>query len=65
MYISYRDDNRYAAEGNLGLLAKLAAVDRNKDKERKMNKKLKSGNTLSLDEKIAVRNLVGKAFDKH
>jgi hypothetical protein len=52
-------------EGNIGLLSKLAAVDRNKDKERKMNKKLKSMNSLTVDEKIAVRGMVGKAFEKH
>jgi len=52
-------------EGNIGLLSKLASVDRNKDKERKMHKKLKSMNSLNADEKIAVRGLVGKMFEKH
>lgn len=52
-------------EGNIGLLSKLASVERNKDKERKMNKKLKSMNSLNVDEKIAVRGLVGKMFEKH
>ncbi len=52
-------------EGNIGLLSKLASVDRNKDKERKMNKKLKSMNSLNADEKTAIRGMVGKMFDKH
>lgn len=61
----YREDYRHHVEGNIGLLSKLASVQRNKDKERKMNKKLKSMNSLNVDEKIAVRGLVGKMFEKH
>ena len=52
-------------EGNIGLLGKLASVERNKDKERKIHKKLKSINSLNPDEKTSIRGMVGKLFDKH